>query len=167
MNSSWPTQTQVFLIKRTVKLLFLHVHSSSFLHTEMVDIEYSVFHSTVSKSSDLSEGPPPNLHFTVLRGVNCSGVGVGGSTTVHGYRMCLCKLSAWLPSVHTSHSVCYLYRLPSFHLPQSFCASLPPYPSSSSLNPLYSELFYTFTVSAASRGYPFLQVSHSKEFHVP
>lgn len=40
----------------------------------------------------------------MLRGVNCRGVGVGGSAMVHGYRMCLGGYAAWLPSVRMSHS---------------------------------------------------------------
>lgn len=36
---------------------------------------------------------------SILRGVNSRGVGVRGSTMVHGYRMCLGGYAAWLPSV--------------------------------------------------------------------
>lgn len=56
---------------------------------------------------------------TMLRGVNSRGVGVGGSTMVHGYRMCLGGYAAWLPSVRMSHSVLLFHFLclsPSAHL---------------------------------------------------
>lgn len=38
----------------------------------------------------------------ILRGVNSRGVGVGGSTVVHGYRMCLDGKAVWLPSVRVA-----------------------------------------------------------------
>ncbi|CAB1416497.1 unnamed protein product [Pleuronectes platessa] len=41
-----------------------------------------------------------SLSLSMLRGVNSRGVGVGGSTMVHGYRMCLCGYAA-LISVYT------------------------------------------------------------------
>lgn len=43
--------------------------------------------------------PPLSPCLSILRGVNSRGVGVGGSTMVHGYRMCLGGYAAWLPSV--------------------------------------------------------------------
>lgn len=164
MNGSWQSQITFFdqKYKKTFVLKFCSYMCTllHFLHTDVVEIHVqpSVFHSAVSKISDLSEEPPPKLHFTVQRGVNCRGV--RGSTTV---RACAsASHTAWLPSVRTSHSVCHPYRLTSLHLPLSFCTSLPSNPSSSLFNPLYSESFYTFGVSAASRGYPFLQVSHMR-----
>lgn len=40
----------------------------------------------------------------ILRGVNSRGVGVRGSTVVHGYRMCLDGKAVWLPSVRVARS---------------------------------------------------------------
>jgi len=59
--------------------------------------------------------PPP-----ACRGVNSRGVGVGGSSTVHDYRMCLGGYAAWPPSVRVSHRA-----LLSHSLTLSLSLSLP------------------------------------------
>lgn len=62
--------------------------------------------------------PPPLLTpcLSILRGVNSRGVGVGGSTMLHGYRMCHGGSAAWLPSVRMSHSALLSHFPPSASL---------------------------------------------------
>lgn len=76
------------------------------------------------RTSVLHVWAPPTLLFpclSILRGVNSRGVGVGGSTMVHGYRMCLSGYAAWLPSVRMSHSALLSHFL---LLPLPFSLSL-------------------------------------------
>lgn len=90
--------------------------------------------------------PPPSPCLSMLRGVNSRGVGEGGSTMVHGYRMCLGGYAAWLPSVRMSHSA-----LLSHFLPLSFCTSSALLSSSHPLN-LLSRFLSSFH-SASSSAY--------------
>lgn len=68
------------------------------------------------------------------RGVNIRGVGVGGSTVVHGYRMCLSGYAAWPPSVRMSHSALLSHFL-------SFCTSFP------SHTPIHHSLYFFLSFS--------------------
>lgn len=115
---------------------------------------------------------PPPAHPShcpsMLRGVNSRGVGVGGSTMVHGYRMCLSGYAAWAPSVHMSHgallshsfSTLSISRSLSPSLQISLCPSLIP----PSLNPLTSLPVLSFGLisaptgpcTAAARGHQFI-----------
>lgn len=97
---------------------------------------------------------------SMLRGVNSRGVGVGGSTVVHGYRMCLGGYAAWLPSVSMSPSALLCPFLPLSLFLHIFCPSL----SLAFLNPLspFLSSFHSFsspafTVTAAAWGYQFIK----------
>lgn len=82
--------------------------------------------------------PPrlPSWVLSILRGVNSRGVGVGGSTMLHGYRMCLGGSAAWLPSVRMSHSALLSHFPPS----ASLCTS-------SDLLPSFLILYLAFVSS--------------------
>lgn len=116
----------------------------------------SVIQYTVKSSTPLSRC------LSMLRGVNSRGVGVGGSTIVHGYRMCLGGYAAWVPSVRISHSALLshfvTFSAPPLLLPplrslflHIFCPfSLP------SLNPL-SRFLSSFRSLTSHHTWPLLQ----------
>lgn len=109
---------------------------------------------------------PPSLCLSILGSVNSRGVGVGGSTMVHGYRMCLGGYVAWLPSVCMSHSALLSHFLPvslapslSFSL-HIFCPSLIlPSPNALShfLSSFHSLSSSSYMVTAAAWGYRFIK----------
>lgn len=80
---------------------FLH-----FLHTDVVEIQSSVFHSAVSKISDLSEEPPPQT--ALHRPERCQLQRRGCGRLHHGSRLSHVPLQAMRRVYHLSarHTVC-------------------------------------------------------------